>query len=196
MGGYTRSDRRASARTSDRVFDLFPRLARAAEPEGRHPVRRRAADARHRPRADVATRSCCSSTSRRSASRRSSSSRSSRSSARSTRQGTTVLLVEQNALHGAQRRRIAATCCRPASIILADTRGRPGRERPGAPGLPGRDLSRRARTDVRRRATATQDARGDYRPDLRPMLILLVALLVVVLLGWLFLRPLILPGAN
>ena len=36
---------------------------------------------------------------------------------------------------------------------------------------------------------------GDYRPDLRPLL-LLVALLVVVLLGWLFLSPLILPGAN
>ena len=36
---------------------------------------------------------------------------------------------------------------------------------------------------------------GDYRPDLRPLL-LLVALLVVVLLGWLFLSPLILPWAN
>jgi hypothetical protein len=34
-----------------------------------------------------------------------------------------------------------------------------------------------------------------YRPDLRPMLIL-AGLLVVVVLGWLFLGPLILPPAR
>jgi hypothetical protein len=34
-----------------------------------------------------------------------------------------------------------------------------------------------------------------YRPDLRPMLILL-GLLVLVVLGWLFLGPLILPPAR
>ena len=36
-------------------------------------------------------------------------------------------------------------------------------------------------------------APGDYRPDLRPMLILL-GLLVAVVVAWLFLSPLILPG--
>jgi hypothetical protein len=35
----------------------------------------------------------------------------------------------------------------------------------------------------------------DYRPDLRPMLIL-VAVLVLVVLGWLFLSPLVLPAAR
>jgi hypothetical protein len=35
----------------------------------------------------------------------------------------------------------------------------------------------------------------DYRPDLRPLL-LLVVLLVTVLIGWLFLSPLILPAAT
>jgi len=35
----------------------------------------------------------------------------------------------------------------------------------------------------------------DYRPDLRPI-ILLVALLVLVVLGWLFLSPLVLPPAR
>jgi hypothetical protein len=35
----------------------------------------------------------------------------------------------------------------------------------------------------------------DYRPDLRPIL-LLAALLVVVVLGWLFLSPLVLPPAR
>ena len=54
---------------------------------GGHAVRRRAADARHRPGADVRARRCSSSTSRRWASRRSSSSRSSTSSGRSTSRG-------------------------------------------------------------------------------------------------------------
>ena len=36
---------------------------------------------------------------------------------------------------------------------------------------------------------------GSYRPDLRPILIL-AAILVIVLLGWLFLSPLILPPAR
>jgi len=35
----------------------------------------------------------------------------------------------------------------------------------------------------------------DYRPDLRPIL-LLAALLVIVVLGWLFLSPLVLPPAR
>ena len=35
----------------------------------------------------------------------------------------------------------------------------------------------------------------DFRPDLRPMLIL-VAILVVVIVGWLFISPLVLPPAR
>ena len=35
----------------------------------------------------------------------------------------------------------------------------------------------------------------DYRPDLRPI-VLLAALLVLVVLGWLFLSPLVLPPAR
>jgi hypothetical protein len=35
----------------------------------------------------------------------------------------------------------------------------------------------------------------DYRPDLRPMLIL-GALLVAVIVGWILVSPLLLPGAN
>ena len=64
----------------------------------------------------------CSSTSRRWAWRRSSSSRSSRSSRRSTRQGTTILLVEQNALQAldvAHRGYVLQT----GKVILADRRG-------------------------------------------------------------------------
>lgn len=36
-------------------------------------------------------------------------------------------------------------------------------------------------------------APGDYRPDLRPMLIL-AALLVAVLIGWIVISSLVLPG--
>jgi len=35
---------------------------------------------------------------------------------------------------------------------------------------------------------------GDYRPDLRPILIL-AGLLVIVLLGWILLSKIVLPGA-
>ncbi len=35
----------------------------------------------------------------------------------------------------------------------------------------------------------------DYRPDLRPIVIL-VALLVIVVIGWLFISPLVLPPAR
>jgi hypothetical protein len=36
---------------------------------------------------------------------------------------------------------------------------------------------------------------GDYRPDLRPMLIL-AGLLIAVVIGWIVLSPLILPGPR
>ena len=84
MGAYARKGK-DTADDLERVFELFPRLARAPHAGRRHPVGRRAADAGHRPGADGAGRSCCCSTSRRWAWRRSSWRRSSRSSPRSTR---------------------------------------------------------------------------------------------------------------
>ena len=65
-----------------RRSSLFPRLQERRHPARRPALRRRAADAGHRPRADGEPRCCCS-TSRRSASRRSSSSASPRSSSAS-----------------------------------------------------------------------------------------------------------------
>ena len=70
---------------------------RAQDAAGRHDVRRRAADARDRPGAHGAAAGCCCWTSRRWGLRRSSSGRSSRSSREINEQGTTILLVEQNA---------------------------------------------------------------------------------------------------
>ena len=54
MGAYARKDRKTPTTKEDldRVFELFPRLRGAAQPGRRHDVRRRAADARHRPGAD------------------------------------------------------------------------------------------------------------------------------------------------
>ena len=51
-------------RQLDRVFDLFPRLRERRRQLGKTLVRRRAADAGDRPRADRQLRSCCWSTSR------------------------------------------------------------------------------------------------------------------------------------
>ena len=84
LGAYLRRDDAHRPSDIDRVFDLFPRLKERETPEGGHDVRRRAADARDRPRADGRARSCCCSTSPRWASRRSSSSASTRRSPRST----------------------------------------------------------------------------------------------------------------
>ena len=83
LGAYLRRDERDRRGPRARLRAVpAPQGARA--PEGGHDVRRRAADARHRPRADGPARSCCCSTSRRWASRRSSSSASTRRSPRST----------------------------------------------------------------------------------------------------------------
>ena len=59
----------------DRLFALFPNLARHARAAGRAHVGRRAADADHRPHPDGQSASACCSTSRRKGWRRSSSSR-------------------------------------------------------------------------------------------------------------------------
>ncbi len=105
-------------------------------------------------------------------------------------QGTTVLLVEQNALmalNAADRGYVIQT----GQDHPRRHRGQPRRQRAGAPGLPRRDL-----TAVEGRPEG--DAPGpkrpqDYRPDVRPMMILGV-LLVAVVVAWILLSPLILPG--
>ena len=47
-----RTGHRDEMETMDEVFELFPRLAGAPRPAGRHPLRRRTPDARHGPRPD------------------------------------------------------------------------------------------------------------------------------------------------
>ena len=54
MGAFQRNDRADIAEDLDRVFGLFPRLAERQQPEGRHALGRRAADARDRAGADGA----------------------------------------------------------------------------------------------------------------------------------------------
>ena len=124
LGGLWRA-RRAGAAPATRaeVYELFPPLAERADAAGRHPVRRRAPDARDRPRADGRARGCCCSTSRRSGWRRGSSRRSWRS-LRELRDehGLTVLLVEQNA-------RSALSVADEAVVLNA----RAGRRRRGRP---------------------------------------------------------------
>ena len=78
----TKADDRASRATGCSTCSRV--LAERRTADRRLPVRRRAADARDRPRADGRPEACCCSTSRRSASRPSSSSRSATSSSRST----------------------------------------------------------------------------------------------------------------
>ncbi len=72
------STRPTMAETVDDDGDALPRLGERMQPARRHALRRRAADARDRPRHDGAAPPCCSSTSPRSASRRGSSPTSSR----------------------------------------------------------------------------------------------------------------------
>ena len=68
LGAATRTrSGRGIAADRERMFALFPDPARAHAPARRHALRRRAADAGARPRADGAARGCCCSTSLRSA---------------------------------------------------------------------------------------------------------------------------------
>ena len=48
LGAFARPDREAIAPDLERVFALFPRLRERIDAEGRHALRRRAADAGHR----------------------------------------------------------------------------------------------------------------------------------------------------
>ena len=94
LGAFARG---TQAATLDSVFALFPALQRQAPRARRQPVRRPAADAGDRPRADGASRDCCCSTSRAWAWRRAWWPRSSRTSPALKARGTTILLVDQNA---------------------------------------------------------------------------------------------------
>ena len=119
LGAYLRRDRDGIDEDMDRVFDLFPRLQGAREAEGGHDVRRRAADARDRPRADGPARSCCCSTSRRWASRRSSSSGSTRRSSRSTARARRSCSSSRTRTTRS-RSPSAPTCWRPGTVALTD----------------------------------------------------------------------------
>ena len=66
MGAFTRTRPEGDPRGHRRVYDAVPAPAGARAPEGRHDVRRRAADARHRAARSWPSPSCCCSTSRRS----------------------------------------------------------------------------------------------------------------------------------
>ena len=176
MGGYTRRPARDRRRHRARLR-LFPRLTRARRPERRHAVGRRAADAGHRPRADGPAPAPAA---RRAVARpraASSSSRSSRSSARSTPQGTTILLVEQNALlalaiaHRGYVLQTGESCWRATPQELAGNetgpQGLPRRGLTPGPALGLDDRTRRrtrparpARQRHRRRAVATMRRLG------------------------------------
>ena len=53
LGAYTEAGRRTWKTNRDQIFDLFPVLAEAQPAIGRYAVRRRAANARHRPRTSL-----------------------------------------------------------------------------------------------------------------------------------------------
>ena len=69
LGAYARRDRSGLAGTYEKRVPVLPRARGAPAPAGGHAERRRAADARGGPRAHVAARACCCSTSRPSVSR-------------------------------------------------------------------------------------------------------------------------------
>ena len=97
LGAFLRNDKAAVAATREHVLDLFPRLRRAHQPEGRHHVRRRAADARSRPGDDGQPKAAAA---RRAVDGAGPGARGPdlRHHREDPREGTTVLLVEQNAL--------------------------------------------------------------------------------------------------
>ena len=120
----------------------FPRPRRAPAPVGRHAVGRRAADAGDRARAHGAARGSSCSTSRRWDWRPPWSRRRSRSSRRSGGQGTTVLMVEQNAYIAL---RMADRGLRDGNRTHRSRRGRPRAhdERPRSSRVPRRLRLRR-----------------------------------------------------
>ena len=97
LGAYLRRDSAGIDKRSQAGLRALPAPGRAPEPEGGHDVRRRAADARDRPRADGQARRCCCSTSRRWASRPVLTERIYETIEKINKEGMTILLVEQNA---------------------------------------------------------------------------------------------------
>ena len=125
--------RRRGART--RARPVPARWPSVAHQRGGAAVRRRAADAGHRPGADEPSRSCCCSTSRRWAWPRSSSTGSREVIQQINEQGTSVVLVEQNAAMALTIAHHAVGARgRPGRALRAGRRAR--RERRGARALP------------------------------------------------------------
>ena len=96
LGAYAKPWDAETRAALGEVYELFPVLGEMRGPPGRGAVGRSAADARHRPGADVAA-ACCCSTSRRWACRPSWSRTILAVLQRLTRHGLSMLLVEQNA---------------------------------------------------------------------------------------------------
>ena len=111
MGAYIRSDKAGIQESLEEVFSPLPDTQGKSEAAGRHPLRRRAADAGDG-RGLMASPSYCCWTSRPWACPRSWWGRSSTSSPSINKQGTTILLVEQNAFMALQVA-TGATCWRP-----------------------------------------------------------------------------------
>ena len=104
----------------ERVFELFPRLKERERQKARDAVRRRAADAGDRPRADGPPEAAPA---RRALDGPRADPRGAifETIAEINSQGTTILLVEQNATHRARAPRPGATCSAPGTVALADT---------------------------------------------------------------------------
>ena len=100
LGAFARRARAGEARQSRAHQVAVPASGRTRPATRPHHERRRAADGRDRPRADVARRSCCCSTSPRSAFRRCCAANCSRRWCAIREAGVGILLVEQNAKQG------------------------------------------------------------------------------------------------
>ena len=120
LGAFQRTDRPASRADMERVLDAVPAAAGAADPAGRHAVRRRAADAGDRPGADGAAAAAAAGRAVAGAGAAPGGRDLRDHRARSTAQGTTILLVEQNArtaLQIANRGYVLET----GRVVLSDT---------------------------------------------------------------------------
>ena len=96
LGSFLKRDRQGIEARLERVLELFPRLGERLGQAGRHAVRRRAADARHRARADGRPAPACCSTSRASGSPPSWCAQIFDAIIEIAKGGLTILLVEQN----------------------------------------------------------------------------------------------------
>ena len=145
-----RRDRRGAAEARDRVLALFPRARRARRAARRAAVRRRAADARDRPRADGRARGCCCWTSPRS--------------------GLAPLMVDRIAERSARSTRRAPRCCWSSRTPRMALRPRRPRLRAGGRRgrLSGPAAELAASDEVRRRYLGVDGRRTVTRPPRRP----------------------------